>query len=96
MHLHTLNQSPAQSQVYRQALAAMADDDCLLLIEEAVQGALPRLIELFEGLAGRLYVLEEDLVARGLLERCDSNARVVNVEGFVSLTEQADKVLSWY
>lgn len=96
MHLHTLNQSPAQSRVYRQALMAMADDDYLLLIEEAVQGALPQLIGHFEGISGRLYALEEDLDARGLLEYIDDNARVVDIEGFVSLTEQADKVLSWY
>ncbi|ALM52527.1 sulfurtransferase complex subunit TusB [Halomonas huangheensis] len=96
MQLHTLNRTPAQSLVYRQVLTAMGADDYLLLIEDAVQGALPQLVGHFEGLRGRLYVQEEDLTARGLLERCDSSVKVVNVDGFVALTEQADKVLSWY
>lgn len=96
MQLHTLNRTPAQSLVYRQVLNVMGADDCLLLIEDAVQGALPQWVGHFKGLPGRLYVQKEDLAARGLLERCDSSVKVVNIEGFVALTEQADKVISWY
>ncbi|WP_442490087.1 DsrH/TusB family sulfur metabolism protein [Halomonas litopenaei] len=41
MILHTLNRSPLESTVYRQALRALADGDSLLLIEDGVLGALP-------------------------------------------------------
>ncbi|WP_290798161.1 DsrH/TusB family sulfur metabolism protein, partial [Halomonas sp.] len=66
MLLHVLNRSPATSEVYRQALAAMGPDDRLLLIEDGVQGAVGTLVARFAGLEGRLYAQEEDLVARGL------------------------------
>ncbi|QTF91082.1 sulfurtransferase complex subunit TusB [Halomonas sp. BM-2019] len=96
MLLHILNRSPETSRVHRQTLAAMGPEDRLLLIEDAVQGALPGLDGHFEGLDGRLYALEEDLVARGLAAHCREGVRVVDLEGFVILTEQARKTVSWY
>ncbi|GHC26526.1 sulfurtransferase complex subunit TusB [Aidingimonas halophila] len=96
MILHTLNRSPATSRVYQQTLDAMASEDRLLLIEDGVQGALPSLSPLFGELSGRLYVLQEDVISRGLEERCDPSIHVVNVDGFVLLTEEADKIVSWF
>ncbi len=37
----------------------------------------------------------EDLAARGLDGRCDAAVQVVDVDGFVLLTEEADKTVSW-
>jgi tRNA 2-thiouridine synthesizing protein B len=54
MILHTLNRSPLESTVYRQALRALAEDDKLLLIEDAVLGALPAQQALWSSLPGRL------------------------------------------
>lgn len=96
MILHILNRSPAASRVYREALAAMGPSDRLLLIEDAVQGALPQLVRHFEGLDGRLFALREDLAARGLEGRCADAVTVVDVDGFVTLTEEADKTVSWF
>lgn len=96
MLLHTLNRSPATSRVYQQALTAMGPEDRLLLVEDAVQGALPKLIRYFAGLEGRLFALREDLEARGLEGRCDPSVQIVDVDGFVLLTEEADKTVSWY
>ncbi|MDN3555057.1 sulfurtransferase complex subunit TusB [Halomonas maura] len=96
MKLHIVNRSPASSQVYAQAVTAMAPDDRLLLIEDGVQGALPQLIRYYEDIPGRLYALREDLEARGLVGRCDASVQVVDVDGFVQLTEEADQTVSWY
>lgn len=96
MNLHTLNRSPADSRVYQQTLQAMGHDDQLLLIEDGVQGALPQLVGYFEDVEGRVYALKEDLEARGLLGLCADNVHVVDVDGFIELTEQADKTITWY
>ncbi|WP_043526107.1 sulfurtransferase complex subunit TusB [Litchfieldella xinjiangensis] len=96
MVLHILNRSPSMSRVFQQALDAMGTDDRLLLIEDGVQGALPQLIPYLEPVLGRLFVLKEDLVSRALEGHCDARAIVVDVDGFVSLTEEADKTVSWF
>ncbi|MGM0692048.1 MAG: sulfurtransferase complex subunit TusB [Pseudomonadota bacterium] len=96
MLLHIVNRSPATSRVFQQALAAMSPRDRLLLIEDGVQGALPQLVQYYAGLEGRLFALKEDLASRGLLGRCDASVQVVDVEGFVDLTEEAERTVSWY
>ncbi|MDI5891972.1 sulfurtransferase complex subunit TusB [Halomonas rhizosphaerae] len=96
MLLHVVNRSPATSRVYQQALAGMAPEDRLLLIEDGVQGALPQLVRYYAGLEGRLFALKEDLESRGLLGHCDASVQVVDVDGFVTLTEEAERTVSWY
>ncbi|MCL7939144.1 sulfurtransferase complex subunit TusB [Halomonas sp. ATCH28] len=96
MLLHVVNRSPATSRVYQQALAGMSPEDRLLLIEDGVQGALPQLVRYYAGLEGRLFALKEDLESRGLLGRCAASVQVVDVDGFVDLTEEAERTVSWY
>jgi len=96
MQLHTLNRSPLVSNVWRQALTAMSGDDRLLLIEDGVQGALAPQVGRFADIRGRLFALREDLEARGLLERCAEGIQIIDVDGFVDLTAEADKVIGWY
>lgn len=96
MRLHIVNRAPDAGRAVQQALSAMTTDDRLLLIEDGVQGALPSLVDGFSGIEGRLYVLREDLEARGLVSRHDDRVTVVDVDGFVTLTEQAEQTLSWY
>lgn len=96
MILHILNRSPTASRVYQDALAAMGPTDRLLLIEDGVQGALPQLVRHFEALDGRLFALLEDLASRGMEGRCADRVQVVDVDGFVALTEEADKTVSWF
>ena len=96
MLLHLLNRSPASNCIYRDTLRAMGDDDRLLLIEDGVYGALTPLADRFEAIAGRLFVLREDLASRGLEERCDERAQVIDMQGFVMLTEEAERTVSWF
>ncbi|WP_192036992.1 sulfurtransferase complex subunit TusB [Halomonas sp. YLGW01] len=96
MILHLLNRSPATSRVVEDTLAAMGPDDRLLLIEDGVMGGLPVHAKVFTALAGRVFALREDLDARGLLERCGAHVNIVDVEGFVTLTEETYKTVSWY
>lgn len=96
MILHILNRSPSSSRVYQQALDAMGSDDRLLLIEDGVQGALPQLVRYLDPVIGRLFALREDLASRGLEGHCDARVLVIDVDGFVALTEEADKTVSWF
>ncbi|MEC9483151.1 MAG: sulfurtransferase complex subunit TusB [Halomonas sp.] len=97
MLLHILNRSPATSLIYLDTLRAMGSEDRLLLIEDAVIGALPSLIDRFDQLQpGRLFVLREDLASRGLASRCSGQAALVDMSGFVELTEQAERTVSWF
>lgn len=96
MLLHLLNRSPASSRIHRDALRAMGEEDRLLLIEDGVYGALTPLVEQFEAIPGRLFALREDLVSRGLEGRCDECVTVVDMDGFVTLTEDTERTVSWF
>nr|WP_299241166.1 sulfurtransferase complex subunit TusB [uncultured Halomonas sp.] len=96
MQLHLLNRSVASSHVYQDALRAMGDDDYLLLIEDGVYGAVAPLHEHFASIPGRLYALREDLASRGLEGRCAEQVIVVDMEGFVQLTEKTERSVSWF
>ncbi len=96
MNLHLLNRSPFSSRVHEDVLNAMGPEDQLLLIEDGVNGALGSAGHYLVGLEGRLFALREDLESRGLLGRCAESVIVVDVDGFVALTEVADKTISWF
>ncbi|PSJ41351.1 sulfurtransferase complex subunit TusB [Zobellella endophytica] len=67
--LHTVKQSPFGHGNLPQALCYMADEDRLLLWQDAVIAAtVPAWRQRLQPLAsaGRLYVMQEDLQARGL------------------------------
>ncbi|TVU68865.1 sulfurtransferase complex subunit TusB [Cobetia crustatorum] len=96
MNLHLLNRSPFSSRVYEDVLNAMGSEDQLLLIEDGVNGALSSAGHYLAGLEGRLFALREDLESRGLSGRCSESVIVVDVDGFVALTEAADKTISWF
>lgn len=75
-----------------QALSYMAEQDAVLLIEDAVMLATSEQAE-FPDL--KLYVLEEDLIARGLHEQIVDGWQQVDYPQFVELTLSFDKSLSW-
>jgi len=43
----------------------------------------------------KIYILEEDLIARGLQNKIIDTIIVTNYEDFVALTIQHDKTISW-
>ncbi len=96
MLLHLLNRSPASSRVPHDALRAMGEGDRLLLIEDGVYGAISPLVDAFQPAQGRLFVLHEDLVSRGLETRCNDQVTVVDMAGFVAMTEEAERTVSWF
>lgn len=96
MILHLLNRSPASSSVPHDMLRAMGSDDRLLLIESAVYGAVEPQARLFSALHGRCFVLAEDLASRGLSEHCAEWITALDMQGFVRLTEDTQRTVSWF
>lgn len=96
MLLHLLNRSPASSRVPEDVLRAMGEEDRLLLIEDGVYGALAPLADRYASLQGRLFALREDLLSRGLAARCAESVQVVDMDGFVRLTEETERTVSWF
>lgn len=94
MILHILNR--ASGPVASQALMAMKDEDTLLLIEDAIQAIMFPDWEGWELMEGRIYVLEEDVRARGFGDLIRPNVGCINVDEFVDLTERASKSISWF
>ncbi|GAA0213892.1 hypothetical protein GCM10009123_21370 [Kangiella japonica] len=70
-----------------QCQSAMSADDGIILVEDAV------VIAAQDKANTDYYVLEEDLIARGLTPKDDWNIK--DYEGFVELTLAYDKTVSW-
>ncbi|WP_434340500.1 sulfurtransferase complex subunit TusB [Motilimonas cestriensis] len=96
MILHTVKHSPFNHKSLEQVLPRLGQDDYLLLIENSVVAVTVthELSEALNELASqqRLFVLEPDLLARGL---SSSVGNLVDYKGFVSLVEKADTTISW-
>ncbi|WP_426417716.1 sulfurtransferase complex subunit TusB [Aestuariirhabdus sp. LZHN29] len=97
--LHIVNKPDSGSDALRRCLNLALPDASLLLIEDGVFNVLP-------GSSGfqllceqpstlRIYALQEDLRARGLSELLPEQVTPVDYDGFVVLTEQHTKSLSW-
>jgi len=97
MTLHLVNKDPLASNALSDCLAVLAvteEDAALLLIEDAVNLVLQG-NEALHGLKHSCYVLQEDLQARGLLDRAGNGFIVVDYSGFVKLSLDYAKVQSW-
>ena len=98
MTLHILNQ-PASHLATSQVFSAINPDDHLLLIEEAVTAVLSIENENWKPLIGQASVLYEDLLSRGLADKIDNGClngfKVIDIRGFVALTEQFAQVVTW-
>ncbi|SJL85204.1 sulfurtransferase complex subunit TusB [Vibrio palustris] len=76
--------------------ACSQPEDSILLIEEAVYAARSgsALLNNYKTQAF-VFVLQEDLEARGCLQGIDSSYQVVDMEEFVGLTVKYVKSITW-
>ena len=95
--LHILNKPP-HSEAAAQMLSTVTEGDSILLIEDGIQALLYVDWPGWNAKADvNVCVLKEDAVARGLSEVVfRHHATLVDMKGFVELTEQHTKILSWY
>lgn len=98
--LHTVNKSPFERDAMTSCLRLAAKGSSVLLIEDAVYGALKeaRTAESIEARSGELsfYVLGPDIAARGLHDSpLVDGVEVVDYGGFVDLVAGHDVTQAW-
>jgi tRNA 2-thiouridine synthesizing protein B len=97
--LHIINRSPFQYTTLQSCLEYAQSGDVIVLIEDGVLGAVKgslfsdRLLKALQHLS--IYVLEADLIARGLKENCLPGIHCINYEGFVDLTAFHSPIQTW-
>lgn len=98
MTLHLLNKTQQNTALIERMLSTLSDGDQILLIEDGVYNALPHSESWIDskGLKQSTYVLVCDIEARGLLSRIRTDIEQVDDKGFVRLSCEADKVVSWF
>lgn len=94
--LHTLMHSPQYSDLNTLLLLLTADDD-LLLLQDGVLGAIEGSSALSRLLSSpaSLWVLSEDVAARGLAAQISTKVRLVDYNGFVTLTMKHQQQMAW-
>ena len=94
--LHTLMHSPYYSDLDTLLLLLTAEDD-LLLLQDGVLGALEGSSALSRLLTSpaTLWVLTEDVIARGLAGQISAKVRPVDYTGFVALTVKHPQQMAW-
>jgi len=93
--LHTISRSPSSS-LLESCSSLMQDGDAILFIEDGAyycndDAALNKL-----DTNTRLFTLRDDMVARGLRDRCSAKAEPISIDRFVEICCEYDKVVSWF
>jgi tRNA 2-thiouridine synthesizing protein B len=94
--LHTLNASPATS-TFSDCLRVIATGDALLLMGDGVYAAIANTAPsaLLQASGAEFYVLGPDATAAGVNNLVEG-ATLVDMDGFVPLTERFPRQQAWY
>ena len=94
--LHTLSSSPWHADIAGM-LRLMDDGDDLLLFADGVLAGLEngRFLEILRAAPISLYVLNEDVQARGLCAQISSDVIMVSYTDFVRLTVKHPAQIAW-
>ena len=98
--LHTVNKSPFERKALTSCLSKSKDGSSILLIEDAVVGALKGTViadDISSAIASKnVYVLGSDLNTRGFTEaEIIDGIKIVDYAGFVDLVAEHSNVQSW-
>lgn len=94
--LHTLITSPYKCDLTA-LMRIISQGDDLLLLQDGVLAALEgsRALEILLKAPISLYVLQEDIVARGLSAQISTSATRVSYTDFVALTVKNPQQMTW-
>lgn len=94
--LYTLLQSPWQCDL-DSLLLLMQEGDDLLLLQDGVTAALTgsQMLTKLSASPAMLWVLEEDVAARGLAEQISTKVARLDYNGFVALTAKHQQQVAW-
>lgn len=79
----------------KQATAYASSKDEFLLVQDAVYAVNPKHFAHAELIAHNTYALSADVEARGLSHKADSAIELVDFAGFVDLTAEHSKSITW-
>ena len=88
--LHIIN----NTKILQKCLATTQNQDHILLIEDGVLEILTTDFSQFKNIY--FYVLEVDIIARGLQDKIPSLVKLINYEQFVELTILHSPTMSWH
>lgn len=99
--LHTVNKSPFSHNTLSSCLQVCGHQDGILLLEDGVFGAIRQSpcaeqLGILIGKGVKVYALENDLKARGLIDKLQDQITVTDYTGFVQLSLDFRCVQSWY
>ncbi|OOF29363.1 sulfurtransferase complex subunit TusB [Salinivibrio sp. IB872] len=95
--LHIIKSSPYATHALSHCLAYATPDSVIVLINDAVLGALansPLGAALFTDNRS-VYVLEEDVMARGVQAHLHPQVKQIDMQGLVQLTEDHVTQMTW-
>ena len=94
--LYTLLQSPWQCDL-DSLLLLMQEGDDLLLLQDGVTAALvdSQMFLKLSTSSATMWVLEDDVLARGLSEQISSSVARLDYTGFVALTAKHQQHVAW-
>lgn len=93
MSLHIIKDNLENSAPLQNRLRLAQADDVFILIENGVYNVCN---SIQSALLNRpCYVLSADLEARGINNETTSHFQMINYAGFVALTEQHKKIITW-
>ncbi|UTV27989.1 sulfurtransferase complex subunit TusB [Photobacterium atrarenae] len=95
--LHTISTSPFQTQALQRCLRYLGPEDEILLIQDAVVAGIEKntWCETLALAGVKIYLLEADLLARGLRGQVVDGFYIVDLSGFVELTVRHDTQMKW-
>ncbi|WP_447553048.1 DsrH/TusB family sulfur relay protein [Vreelandella sp. EE22] len=94
--LHILNKGP-DSVCAANMLRVVDEQDEVVLIEQGVQASLVPQWQGFEQCQGRIHLLSEDLVSAGLVLNAQRHGlSIIEMAGFLALTERHPQSVTWY
>ena len=100
MTLHTVSKSPLTNNALESCFRICRPGDSILLLEDGVYAACANIGEgcVLSGmhLVDKIYVLSEDVDARGIAKLLLPEVESVDYKGFVELTCVHEKTISWF
>lgn len=95
--LHTVTTSPFQTAALADCLRYSSQNDAILLLQDAIIAAIDEnnWCEALKKSGRKIYVLQEDIVARGLVGKVTSGFEVVDYNGFVLLSVECETQMKW-
>ena len=88
---------PLQNNDFNSLEVSFSQGDDILLSQDGVLSTLNRsdILTLLLSLTKTLWVIKEDVIARGLLGKISPKVSLINYTGFVSLTAKHSGSISW-